>query len=87
MPAWHVYIVRCRDGSLYTGISKDVAERVRKHNAGKGAAYTRSRRPVALAWSARAASESAARKREAAIKKWTRAEKTAFLRSAKRKTA
>lgn len=78
-PRWFVYIVRCSDGSLYTGISTDVEQRVRKHNEGKGAAYTRSHCPVVLVWSARTASESAARKREAKIKRWTRKEKEAFL--------
>ena len=77
--AWYVYIVRCADGSLYAGISNDVAKRVARHNAGKGAAYTRSHRPVALVWKARAASESAARKREARIKSWTKIRKERFV--------
>jgi predicted GIY-YIG superfamily endonuclease len=68
MSRWSVYIVRCGDGSLYTGISTDVQARVKAHNAGKGAAYTRSHLPVELVWTRRMASESAARKREAAIK-------------------
>jgi len=68
-------MVRCRDKSLYTGISTNVEERVKHHNAGKGAAYTRSHLPVNLVWIERAASESIARKREAEIKKWTRVEK------------
>ncbi len=79
MPGWSVYIVRCRDGSLYTGISTDVGERVRKHNAGKGAAYTRSRLPVRLAWQERAVSESAARKREAKIKGWPKENKERLI--------
>lgn len=45
---WSVYVVRCSDGSLYTGVAKDVAARVAKHNSGKGAVYTRARRPVRL---------------------------------------
>ncbi|WP_177419243.1 GIY-YIG nuclease family protein [endosymbiont of Lamellibrachia barhami] len=45
---WHVYILKCCDGSLYTGIAKDVAARVKKHNSGQGAKYTRSRLPVDL---------------------------------------
>jgi putative endonuclease len=72
---WSTYIVRCRDGSLYVGISTDVAQRIAKHNDGKGAAYTRSHRPVTLVWCEKAASESLARKREAEIKKWTKAKK------------
>jgi len=79
MKTWYVYIVRCRDGSLYTGISTDVAARIRKHDAGKGAAYTRSRRPVRLVWKEKAASESAARKREAEIKRWSKARKEAWV--------
>jgi len=77
--AWHVYILRCRDGSLYTGISTDVRKRLEKHNAGKGAAYTRSRKPVLLLWSACMKTESAARKREAKIKKWSKVEKEEFI--------
>lgn len=79
MSTWYVYIVRCADGSLYAGISNDVAKRIERHNAGKGAAYTRSHRPVALVWKARAASESAARKREARIKGWDKARKEALV--------
>ena len=48
MAGWYVYIVRCSDGSLYTGITKDVEARVSMHNAGRGAKYTRARRPVEL---------------------------------------
>src|SRR5260221_12614121 len=47
---WSVYIVRCRDGSLYTGISRNVESRVKRHNSGKGAAYTRMRGPVQLVY-------------------------------------
>ncbi len=81
MKRWHVYILRCSDGSLYTGISTNVAERVLKHNAGKGAAYTRSHRPVTLAWSRPSKTESAARKREAKIKRWSKQEKEDFLKT------
>lgn len=79
MPAWHVYIVRCADGSLYTGCTNDLARRLEAHNAGRGARYTRSRRPVALAWSARVKDRSAALSREARIKRLTRPEKLALL--------
>lgn len=68
-------MVRCGDKSLYAGISKNVEERVKRHNAGKGAAYTRSHLPVVLVWTEAAKSESAARKREAEIKGWSRIEK------------
>lgn len=73
--SWSVYIVRCADESLYTGISTDVARRIGEHNDGTGAAYTRSRRPVTLAWSEPAPSRSAALKREAQIKKLPREKK------------
>lgn len=79
MKTWHVYILRCRDNSLYVGISTDVDARLKRHNAGKGGAYTRSHRPVTLAWTEQADSESAARKREAEIKKWKRAEKMKLI--------
>jgi len=79
MARWHVYILRCRDGSLYTGITTDLDARLRAHNAGKGAKYTRSRLPVALAWSAAAKSESVARVREARIKALSRTEKLAYM--------
>jgi putative endonuclease len=81
MSTWHVYIVRCRDGSLYTGIATDLKARITKHNAGKGAKYTRSRRPVRLVWSAATRSESAARKREARIKRLSRSEKISLFTS------
>lgn len=72
-------MVRCADGSLYTGISTNVEERIKRHNAGKGSAYTRSHRPVELVWTKRAASESAARKQEAKIKRLRKAEKEDLL--------
>lgn len=78
---WSVYLVRCADGSLYAGISTDLAARIRTHNAGKGAAYTRSRRPVTLAWSESGLDESAARKREYAIKALSRNEKLGLIQA------
>ena len=75
MSPWHVYMVRCCDDSLYIGISNDVEARIKRHNAGKGAKYTRSHLPVVLVWSEPAETESAARKREAQIKKWPRMKK------------
>lgn len=74
--AWFVYIVECRDGSLYTGIAKDVAARIAQHNGGRGGArYTRGRGPVRLVYCEPAASRSAASRREAAIKRMPRAAK------------
>jgi putative endonuclease len=78
---WRVYIVRCADGSLYTGIARDVVRRVAAHNAdgGAGASYTRSRRPVTLVYQETAADRSAASKREYQIKQLSRAEKLALV--------
>jgi len=76
---WIVYMLRCSDGSLYTGITKNLEQRIAKHNDGTGAKYTRSRLPVELVWHEVAEGESEARKREAEIKKWRRSDKFAFL--------
>jgi putative endonuclease len=79
--AWQVYIVRCVDDSLYTGIARDVARRIAEHNAdsGPGASYTRSRRPVTLVYQEPAADRSAASKREYRIKQLSRGEKLALI--------
>jgi putative endonuclease len=74
-----VYILRCRDGSLYTGIAKDVAARLRQHQAGRASRYTRARLPVALLWSRRVATWSAALREEHRIKQLGRASKLAFV--------
>ena len=74
MPAF-VYLLRCRDGSLYCGWTDDLERRLTAHNAGKGARYTRSRKPVRLVWSEELADRSAALRREIAIKRLTRAQK------------
>ena len=79
MSIWSTYILRCRDGSLYTGISTDVAARLKTHNSGRGAAYTRSHGPVELVWQEVATSESVARKREAEIKRYSKAQKELFI--------
>lgn len=78
MPRWYVYVVRCRDGSLYTGISTDVPARMAAHNAGRGARYTRGRGPVALVYVERRASRSTALRRELAIKRLGRTQKMAL---------
>lgn len=80
MKSWTVYILRCRDGSLYTGITTEVARRLSEHNAGKGGAYTRSHRPVVLAHTEKRRTRSAALKREAAIKKLTKLEKEILIK-------
>jgi len=81
MPAAYVYLLRCRDGSLYCGWTTDPTARAATHNAGKGAAYTRSRRPVRLVYCERLKDRSAALRREYAIKQLTRSEKLALARS------
>lgn len=73
--AWYVYVLRCGDGSLYTGSTTDVQRRLREHQRGTGARYTRSRPPVELAYTEAAADRAAAQRREAAIKKLPRTEK------------
>jgi putative endonuclease len=70
-----LYVVWCSDGTLYTGISSDVKSRVRRHNRGKGAKYTRSRRPVRLLRSWEYPDRSAAAKAEYAFKQLSRTEK------------
>jgi len=72
---WFVYAVRCRDGSIYTGITTDLGRRVKIHNAGQGGAYTRSRKPVRLIFREGHPNRSLALRREAQIKRWSRAEK------------
>ena len=78
--AWCVYMLRCADGSLYTGITTDVVRRTAEHNGDGplGARYTRSRRPVQLVHVEPAASRAEATRREAAIKQLNRARKLAL---------
>ncbi len=73
---WYLYILRCADDSFYTGIALDINARLEKHNSGKGAKYTRSRRPCKLIYSEKCASErNLAQIRERAVKKLSRAKK------------
>ena len=74
-----MYIVRCADGSLYTGYALDPQARVKVHNSGKGAKYTRSRMPVSLVYCEECESLSAALKRERELKPWSRAKKEALI--------
>lgn len=78
--AWFVYMLRCADGTLYTGITTDVERRLAEHNGegGPGARYTRGRRPVTLAYVEGAGSRAAAARREAAIKRLDRVRKLAL---------
>lgn len=76
---WYVYILRCHDGSLYTGVSTDVSRRLAEHNHGsRGARYTRSRRPVSLLYHESAGSRSEAQQREYAIRRLSREAKLAL---------
>ena len=76
---WHVYILRCADGTLYTGIAKDPARRLREHNAGSGARYTRSRLPVELVYEEKAADHGTALRREHEIKQLSAREKRKLI--------
>jgi uncharacterized protein (TIGR02453 family) len=78
--SWAVYLVRCADGSLYTGVATDVARRVAEHNAGTGARFTRARRPVLVVHQEPAADRSAALRREARIKRLPRTQKERLIR-------
>jgi len=76
---WVVYLLRCRDGSLYTGITNDLPKRLKVHATGKASRYTRSRLPVSLAYTEPQPTKSRALKREAAIKKLSRRQKDALI--------
>ena len=78
---WKVYIVRCADGTLYTGIAPDVPKRLQKHNEGKGAKYTRGRTPVTLVYTEALGTRAAASRREWEIKALTREEKLRLIHS------
>jgi len=73
-----VYIVRCRDGTLYTGYARDPISRTEVHNSGRGARYTSGRRPVTLAYFEPFVSKSEALKREWELKRWSRRRKEAL---------
>ena len=75
----YTYIVRCRDGSLYTGWTNNLEKRIGDHNSGKGAKYTRSRRPVLLVYYEEFAAKEEAMRREREIKQMTRQEKILLI--------
>ncbi len=77
--SYYVYLLRCRDGTLYTGYTDNPERRLRVHNAGKGAKYTRSRLPVELVYQEQCPDKSAALRREREIKGMRRAEKLALI--------
>ena len=76
---WWAYLVRCADDTLYAGITTDLERRVTEHNTGSGARYTRARRPVVLVYREQCDDRSSALKREAAIKRLSRADKLALI--------
>src|SRR6056297_3493988 len=79
---WSVYMLRCADGTLYTGVARDVTRRLRQHNGelSGGSRYTRGRRPVTLVWSESAPDRASAQRRERDIKGLSRAQKLRLLR-------
>ena len=74
---WQVYLLRCADGTLYTGVARDVTRRLRQHNGelAGGSRYTRGRRPVTLLWAEQAVDRACAQRRESRIKRLSRAQK------------
>lgn len=79
-PAWYLYLIHCGDGSIYTGVSTDVARRLDEHRSGKGARYLRGRGPLVLARKIRVGGKSAAFKLEWRVKKFSRARKQALIK-------
>lgn len=80
---WYLYILKCRDGTLYTGIATDVQKRLEMHRSGKGAKYTRGRGPLELVYSEECENHSQALKRECEVKKLTKERKQQLILSRK----
>jgi len=79
---WFIYILKCSDNTLYTGITNNLEKRIKEHNESKlGAKYTKARRPVVLIYNERYKNRSEASKREIEIKKMTKSEKENFIKS------
>ena len=76
---WHLYILRCGDGTLYTGITTDVEKRFEAHQSGKGAKYTRGRGPLELVYRETCGTHSDALKREIEVKRLSREQKQAWI--------
>lgn len=83
----YAYIVECADGTLYSGWTNDLEKRIAAHNAGQGAKYTRSRRPVTLRYYEEFEDKSEALRRECALKKLSRAKKLKLIKGGKKKKA
>lgn len=77
--AWHVYLLRCGDGTLYCGVTNDLPKRLAAHRAGTGAKYTRGRGPLKVAWKKIVRGRSAALKFEMRVKRMTRKAKLALI--------
>lgn len=77
--SWFLYIIKCADGTLYTGVTTDIERRLREHNSGKGGKYTRTRTPVILVHSEVYQTRAKAMSREAQLKGWTKSEKKALI--------
>lgn len=77
---WYLYILECCDGSYYTGVTVNIPDRLKRHNEGKGAKFTRSHRPCRLVYFEKCQSESDARRRELVIKGWNRSKKEELIR-------
>ena len=78
---WYLYILRCADGTLYTGITTDVEARLETHRSGKGAKYTRGRGPLELVYREECEDHSQALKRELAVKAMSREQKQKLIKS------
>lgn len=81
---WRVYIIKCSDAKLYTGITNDLARRIKAHNSGKGCRFTRYRVPVKLMYNEEAPNKSRALRREAQIKRWPKDKKLALIKGEKK---
>lgn len=76
---WYLYIVECKDKSFYVGITRNIKQRLREHNTGKGCRYTKHRNPVKLLYSEKYTDLSSVMKREREIKGWSRKKKKALI--------
>jgi len=78
---WHIYIIECSDGNLYTGITNNLERRIKAHSSGNGCRFTKYRTPVTLVHSEKAATKSSALKREAQIKRMPRIKKLTLIQT------
>jgi len=83
MRKWYLYLLACKDGTLYTGITNDLARRLAQHNGGRASRYTRSRLPVRLVYQERCRNRSDALKKEYAVKQLSRRAKEEYIKRAR----